>query len=82
MRQCDVGMLRLWRRLDPRWTPRAAVFTAVVQENGCSCSVPLLAWLLEAGCRVEWPAALAAAEASWVLSPAVTTWLQERSRPL
>jgi hypothetical protein len=49
---------------------------------GRGCSVPLLAWLLEAGCPVDWPEVLAAAGRDPALNPVVKTWLKERSSPL
>ncbi len=62
--------------------PLGDVFMAIVRKPGycgSSYSIPLLAWLLEAGCPVDWPAALAAAEGTRHLSPVVKAWLQERS---
>jgi hypothetical protein len=76
-------MLQLLHSLGFRWQPRGDVFMAIVREPGycgSSYSIPLLAWLLEAGCPVDWPAALAAAEGTRHLSPVVKAWLQERSK--
>ena len=73
-------MLRALHRLGFRWQPPAHYFLAAVRASGYS--VPELAWLLEAGCPVDWPAALAAAEGNPALSPVVKAWLKERSSPL
>ncbi len=75
----DLVMLRALHRLGFRWQPPAHSFLDAV---GSGYSVPLLAWFLEAGCPVDWPAALAAAEWNPALSPVVKTWLKERSSPL
>ncbi len=65
------------------WQPLGDVFMAFVREfRYCrsSYSIPLLAWLLEAGSPVDWPAALAAAEGNRNFCPVVKAWLQERSK--
>jgi hypothetical protein len=41
--------------------------------------LPLLAWLLAAGCPVDWSASLAAAEDNTRLDPVVRAWLGEHS---
>jgi hypothetical protein len=75
-------MLHAVHSLGFRWQPANDAFLDVVRERGygvSSCSIPLLTWLLEAGCPVDWPAVLAAAEGNGHLSPVVKAWLQERS---
>ena len=54
----DLAMLRALRRLGCPWGSRGEVFTKVV---GCSSPVAVLSWLLEAGCPVDWDAAVARA---------------------
>jgi hypothetical protein len=78
----DLVMLRALHRLGFRWQPPAQYFLAAVRGCADRCSVPRLAWLLEAGCPVDWPAALAAAGRDPALSPVVKAWLKERSSPL
>jgi hypothetical protein len=76
-------MLHALPRLGFRWQPPDDVFIAVVNEGrnaGSNCSIPLLAWLLEAGCPVDWSAALVEAGNNPGLSPVVKAWLQERSK--
>ncbi len=73
-------MLRALHRLGFRWQPPAHYYLAAVRASGYS--VPELAWLLEAGCPVDWPEVLAAAERNRGLCPVVKAWLQERSRQL
>lgn len=82
MRLGDLVMLQVLHRLGFRWQPPAQYFLAAVSGSDNICLVPLLAWLLEAGCPVDWPAALAAARGNPALSPVVKTWLKERSSPL
>ncbi len=83
----SLVMLQVLHRLGFRWQPAAKkywppaqYFLAAVMGRGCS--VPLLAWLLEAGCPVDWPEVLAAAGRDPALNPVVKTWLKERSSPL
>ncbi len=76
-------MLHALPRLGFRWQPPDDVFMALVRErgyDGSNCSIPLLAWLLEAGCPVDWPATLTAAEENGARIPVVKAWLQERSK--
>ena len=82
MRLGDLVMLRALHRLGFRWQPPIGIFLAAMRGYADSCSVPRLAWLLEAGCPVDWPAALAAAGRDPALNPVVKTWLKERSSPL
>ncbi len=78
----DLVMLQVVHRLGFRWQPPALYFLAAVSWSETICSVPLLAWFLEAGYPVDWPAALAAAGRDPALNPVVKTWLKERSSPL
>ncbi len=73
-------MLQVLHRLGLRWQPPAQYFLDAVMW--IANSVPLLAWLLEAGCPVDWPVVLAAADGNRRLCPVVKAWLQERSRQL
>ena len=82
MRLGDLVMLRALHRLGLCWQPPAQYFLAAVSGSDNICLVPLLAWLLEAGCPVDWPEVLAAADGTRVLSPVVKAWLKERSSPL
>jgi hypothetical protein len=71
-------MLRALTRLGCQ-RPPDGLFTTVLVDEGYSCTVPVLAWMLQAGCRVPWPAALAAVEGTKALSPVVKAWLLEQS---
>jgi hypothetical protein len=75
-------MLRLLHRLGFRWQPPAHRFLEIVKGSPGKSPIPLLAWQLEAGCHVDWPAALAAAKGNPTLTLVAKAWLQERSSPL
>ncbi|KXZ47934.1 hypothetical protein GPECTOR_31g296 [Gonium pectorale] len=59
-RNGDLQTLACLRRLGCPWGPAQDAFTrCVFQEGGeGGCALPVLAYLLEAGCPVEWGAAL------------------------
>ena len=79
--QCgDLVMLQVLHRLGFRWQPPAQYFLSAMRGYADICLVPRLAWLLEAGCPVDWPEVLAEADGNRVLSPVVKAWLQERSQ--
>ncbi len=75
----DICILHALPCLGFCWQPTAGVFVRVLKGHAEGSHITLLAWLLEAGCPVDWPTALAAADGDPALSPVVKALLQERS---
>ncbi|GLC46021.1 hypothetical protein PLESTB_001027100 [Pleodorina starrii] len=57
-RNGDLATLRLLRRLGCPWGPPGDTFTAAI---AWACELPVLAWMLDAGCPVDWSEAMDAA---------------------
>ncbi|KAG2487682.1 hypothetical protein HYH03_013682 [Edaphochlamys debaryana] len=60
-RNGDLATMRCLRRLGVPYDASGTTFVRCVLSDGEACPLPALAWLLEAGCPVDWDAALAAA---------------------
>ncbi|KXZ45258.1 hypothetical protein GPECTOR_56g354 [Gonium pectorale] len=70
-KSADLATVECLRRLGCRWGPPGLVLGACIfgglpgcpYNKGASGVLPVLSWLLAAGCPVDWPGAVAAAEA-------------------
>ncbi|KXZ45260.1 hypothetical protein GPECTOR_56g356 [Gonium pectorale] len=70
-KSADLATVECLRRLGCPWGPPGLVFSACISgglpgcpySKGASGVLPVLSWLLAAGCPVDWPGAAAVAEA-------------------
>ncbi|GFR39587.1 hypothetical protein Agub_g47 [Astrephomene gubernaculifera] len=73
-RQGDMAMLRCLRRVGCPWQGSETLTYCV----RCDCSLPIVRWMLEEGCPVDWAAVLPTYTFGWPRE--VETWLLKRRK--